>query len=263
MNITLFTSNQIRHNFLINELSKFSDNLNVIQECGTIFPGSNKGIYNKNNVIQKYFNNVKRAEEKIFSNRFSKINLKKNINLMTITFGDLNKIKLKNIKSFLRSDLYIVFGSSFIKGNLFMFLKKKSAINIHMGISPFYKGTDCNFWAIIDGNYDKVGGTIQYLDKNIDNGKILYHAISQEISDPFLYSMSTVKSAIKSLKPRVLNKDIKKIKSYKNTFPTFRISKKKDFTTKIIKKIYKIKIFKKNRSLGDLINPYILKKNIL
>ena len=39
MKITLFTSNKNRHNYLINLLSEVSDELFVIQECGTIFPG--------------------------------------------------------------------------------------------------------------------------------------------------------------------------------------------------------------------------------
>ena len=59
MKITLFTSNNIRHNYLINLLSEFSEELNVIQECGTIFPGlvpdtTQSRIYLKI-ILKKYF----------------------------------------------------------------------------------------------------------------------------------------------------------------------------------------------------------------
>ena len=45
MRITLFTSNKNRHNYLINLLAEVSDELYVIQECGTIFPGIISGNY--------------------------------------------------------------------------------------------------------------------------------------------------------------------------------------------------------------------------
>ena len=39
MKITLFTSNDKRHNFFINMLPEVSEELFVVQECKTIFPG--------------------------------------------------------------------------------------------------------------------------------------------------------------------------------------------------------------------------------
>ena len=41
---------------------------------------------------------------------------------------------------------------------------------------------------------------------------MLYHALSEAISDPFIYTMSTVKSAFKSLKEKIENNSLKKIK---------------------------------------------------
>ena len=40
--------------------------------------------------------------------------------------GDLQNLEIKNISHFLKSDLYVVFGSSLIKGKLLKFLIKKS-----------------------------------------------------------------------------------------------------------------------------------------
>ena len=67
------------------------------------------------------------------------------------------------------------------------FLLKKKAINIHMGISPYYRGADCNFWAIYDKNPSLVGATIQLLSKKLDYGLILYHETSDFHKDPFVY----------------------------------------------------------------------------
>ena len=113
------------------------------------------------------------------------------------------------ISPFLKSDIYIIFGCSFIKGWLANFLIKKKAINIHMGISPYYKGADCNFWAIYEGNTNLVGATIQYLSKDLDNGPILFHAVNEYHSNPFIYTMLSVKSAIIAVKKYLKQKKVK------------------------------------------------------
>ena len=68
MKVTLLTSNQNRHIFLINAISKIAKELNVIQECTTRFTGTREGIYRKSKIISGYFKKVKKAEEKIFQN---------------------------------------------------------------------------------------------------------------------------------------------------------------------------------------------------
>ena len=55
MKITVFTSNQYRHNYLINLLSEISEELFVVQECRTIFPGVVPGHYSASLIMEKYF----------------------------------------------------------------------------------------------------------------------------------------------------------------------------------------------------------------
>ena len=59
------------------------------------------------------------------------------------------------------------------------------------------KGTDSNFWALYYKNFQYVGATIHLLSPGIDDGKILYHALVNHCSDPFIYSMLSVKSAMR------------------------------------------------------------------
>ena len=71
-----------------------------------------------------------------------------------------------------------------------------------MGISPYYRGTDCIFglkWQ----EYHLVGATVHLLSKGLDNGDILYHALPKYFEDPFLFTMSSVVSAIESLIERI------------------------------------------------------------
>ena len=260
MKITLFTANLSRHNYLINLLSKSCEELFVVQESRTIFPGIVPGHYNQSDTMKKYFLMVNEAQSNIFGNSFiqSKNN---NINILPITPADLEKCTTKNLSEFLNSDLYIVFGSSYIKGELVDFLIKKKAVNIHMGISPYYRGTDCNFWALFDNNYHLAGATIHLLSKGLDSGPILYHALSEFNSNLFYYTMSTVKSAFHSLADRINNKSIFDIKPVpQNKDIEIRYTKKNDFNDRAIKIFSekKINYIPNKFDLSLFKDPYIL-----
>ena len=56
---------------------------------------------------------------------------------MSVKSGDLNLLSRDQFEAALNSDVYVVFGASYIKGWLSDFLVEKDAINIHMGISRF------------------------------------------------------------------------------------------------------------------------------
>lgn len=264
MKFTIITSNKPRHNYLVNKISTIASSVNVIQESSTIFPGQNPGRNLQSTTMSNYFEKVNVSQNRFFKKHYL-IRSHSNLKLLPLQFGDLNKIDLKLIKKdFLNSDYYIVFGSSFIKNKLLNFLIKKKAINIHMGLSPFFRGTDCNFWALNDGYGHLVGATIHYLSRKLDAGDIIYHAISEKTNNIHDYTMSTVKSAIKSLTMNFKNRKIFKMKSIKqNSRKLIRYSSKKDFKDKIIKNFYKKNYFKfyKTGLEKELIAPYKLKKN--
>ena len=44
-----------------------------------------------------------------------------------------------------------------------------------MGVSPYYRGAACNFWALFDNRPSYVGATIHRLDNRLDTGDILFH----------------------------------------------------------------------------------------
>ena len=242
MKITLFTSNKNRHNYLINLLSEISDELWVIQECDTIFAGIVPGHYQVSPIIKKYFESVNNVQSHLFGNSYVN-NKKKNIKILPILSGDLNQCSMNLLSDFLKSDVYVVFGSSYIKGELVDFLVKQKAINIHAGVSPYYRGTDCNFWALYDNNPHLVGTTIHLLSKGLDNGPMLYHAMSNLKSNPFEYTMSTIKSAFHSIVERIKDGSIFTIKPLiQDKVKEVRYTKKDDFSEDVVKKYFEKKI---------------------
>tara|TARA_Y100000741_G_scaffold315264_1_gene261068 strand:+ start:1082 stop:1867 length:786 start_codon:yes stop_codon:yes gene_type:complete len=260
MKVTVFTSNKNRHNYLINSLSNICDELYVIQECQTIFTGIIPGHYPASDNFKKYFEKVNNAEYKIFGNSYVNQS-SKNIKVLPIVLGDLNKCSFSLLSDFLKSDIYIVFGSSYIKGELADFLIKQKALNIHMGVSPFYRGTDCNFWALYDDNPQLVGSTIHMLSKGLDSGPMLFHAMSNVKLDPFDYAMSTVKSAFHSIAERIKDKSIFDIKPVmQDKSKEIRYSTKVDFNEEKIKDFFKKEINLEIKQFDNqlLKNPYFL-----
>lgn len=74
----------------------------------------------------------------------------------------------------IKPDLICVFGTSLIRGDL---LKegRLGIVNLHGGLSPEYRGADCTFWALYNGEPEKVGCTLHYIDAGIDTGRLIAH----------------------------------------------------------------------------------------
>jgi hypothetical protein len=260
MKITLFTSNKNRHNYLINLLSEVSDELYVIQECDTIFPGIIPGHYKASPIMKKYFENVNNAQFQLFGNSYVN-NKKKNIKILPMLSGDLNQCSINLLSDFLKSDVYVVFGSSYIKGELVDFLVKQKAINIHAGVSPYYRGTDCNFWALYDDNPHLVGSTIHLLSKGLDSGPMLYHAMSNLKTNPFEYTMSTVKSAFHSIAEKIKDGSILEINPIvQDKSKEIRYSRKNEFNEDIVSEYFKKEIDLKNKKFNNTLlkEPFFL-----
>lgn len=74
----------------------------------------------------------------------------------------------------LQPDLIAVFGTSLIRGEL-LHRGRLGIVNLHGGLSPEYRGSDCTFWALYNGEPEKVGCTLHYIDAGIDTGGLIAH----------------------------------------------------------------------------------------
>ncbi len=81
----------------------------------------------------------------------------------------------------LQPDLICVFGTSLIRGGLLR-EGRLGMVNLHGGLSPEYRGADCTFWALYNGEPEKVGCTLHFINEGIDTGQLIAH-ISPAISD--------------------------------------------------------------------------------
>jgi methionyl-tRNA formyltransferase len=82
----------------------------------------------------------------------------------------------------LQPDLIAVFGTSLIRGELLK-MGRLGMANLHGGLSPEYRGADCTFWALYNGEPQKVGCTLHWIDAGIDTGGLIAHISPQVLPD--------------------------------------------------------------------------------
>lgn len=74
----------------------------------------------------------------------------------------------------LAPDVVAVFGTSLIKPPL-LGQGRLGMLNLHGGLSPDYRGADCTFWALYNGEPAQVGCTLHFINAGIDTGALIAH----------------------------------------------------------------------------------------
>jgi folate-dependent phosphoribosylglycinamide formyltransferase PurN len=86
----------------------------------------------------------------------------------------INHPEVARLADRLNPDLIAVFGTSLIRGELLQ-KGRLGMVNLHGGLSPEYRGSDCTFWALYNGEPEKIGCTLHYIDAGIDTGRLIAH----------------------------------------------------------------------------------------
>ena len=47
-------------------------------------------------------------------------------------------------------------------------------VNVHLGLSPYYRGSGTNFWPLVNKEPEFVGATFMHIDSGIDTGEIIH-----------------------------------------------------------------------------------------
>lgn len=80
----------------------------------------------------------------------------------------------------LAPDLVVAYGCSLIREPLLTRFQGRF-LNVHLGLSPYYRGTGTNFWPLVEGRPEYVGATFMHIDAGIDTGEVI-HQIRAEVA---------------------------------------------------------------------------------
>jgi len=257
--IILITADEVRHRYFKYSLNNFKNIDLLLCVCEDNQKRQAKEIINskKSSIgLKKHFKLRDYYERKLF--KIKNIKKKKIKQEIMITRNELNynaELIKKIIK--LKPDLIISYGCSLIKNELIDEFKNKF-INLHLGLSPYYKGSATNFWPIVNNELQFLGGTFMYIDKGIDSGPIIHQFRANLKNKENIHTIGCkiIIKSIKELKKIILNlKNIKSKKQWKTKF--IKIYKRSDLNLKALNKAKKnlnvisIKRYLKNKKKID------------
>ena len=115
--------------------------------------------------------------------RFSKKRINQILNANNLTGLPIPKRKIKHITSInnkdtiglintINPDLIFVNGTRIISKQIIKGIKSK-LINIHVGITPKYRGVHGGFWALYNKQPHLFGTTLHYIDSGVDTGLVI------------------------------------------------------------------------------------------
>ena len=188
MKFVLISKPKLRHEWFANELAtRGALAAHFTEDKPTITDQRVKSSV----ILQRYFDEVSRCELEEFS-------IKDRQDLAPRVFSSWEPVM-----KYLECNEHVVpliFGTSLIKGGELEVLMDRGAVNIHAGVSPYFRGSACNFWAIHDGYPELVGLTVHELTGSVDSGNIKYRFFGSETGPvehgPVLYSIKQLKDGL-------------------------------------------------------------------
>ncbi|HEX2787465.1 MAG TPA: formyltransferase family protein [Ignavibacteria bacterium] len=234
--IVILTGNELRHNYYISEISKKLDVVGAVREEKIYQANKFKENADEFNVAQKHFESRKKSEEKFFKD---KIKSEFDFELLDIKNGTVNSHEVFEWVKNKNPDYILLFGCSLIKEPLISYYENK-IINLHLGLSPYYRGGGTNFWPLVNKQPELVGGTIHLAVLKVDAGDILKQ-VRPDVNaadGPHDLGNKTIIKAIENI-PDVVKEYEKGIrKPIRQNLEKGLVYKRKDLTTEGIKQLY-------------------------
>lgn len=237
MNIALFTSNHLRHKYVANQLAeKLSVKLIICEEKSDKIENFSGCQEEDRQLLKKHFIERDKSEELFFGDYIS---LPTNIEVINLPFGHLNSKETVAILEKNRINLLLLFGTSLIKPLILDYFPER-VINLHLGLSPYYKGSGTNFFPIVNKEFECIGATFHLATNQVDAGAILHQFRLDELEEnDTIHSIGNkVIFNAGRLYPKIVQDFIsKKIKlHYQNPIDRFYEYRIKDFTPTSLRK---------------------------
>ena len=169
MRAIVLTSSMRRHQFVANTMAARMDVACVWQEEKSFQPLKYAASADDEAVIARHFDARDASEEAYFAGHDAV-----QAPARRLPPGGCNEAAEIDAMRRMRPDVVLVFGTGLLKQPLIDAFQG-NIINIHLGLSPYYRGAGTNFWPLVNGEPEYCGATIHFLDVGIDTGPVITH----------------------------------------------------------------------------------------
>ena len=174
MRTILLTSTFRRHRFVANHAAAHTDLRGVWLEQKSFKPERYALTDDDHAVIAAHFEARDRSEEEAFADHAT-LRLAEGAGAVEGPAGIINDPAQIDAMARLEPDVVLVFGTGLLREAIIARFDGR-IINLHLGLSPYYRGAGTNFWPLVNREPEYVGATIHYLDAGIDTGPIIAHS---------------------------------------------------------------------------------------
>lgn len=116
---------------------------------------------------KQYFANIEKYRDEYFGNEWKELDP----TIPVITTSSINNSDTANQVAALKPDLILCQGTSIVSDEVIH--TAPLALNLHWGLSPYYRGTHCTEWALLNWDPYNIGVTIHKLCSDIDGGGVV------------------------------------------------------------------------------------------
>ncbi len=166
MKVAILTSRSLRHHFFVNTLAAEHSLVAVVREVKRDLVKESKG--DQLTVMKEHLAERGEAESRYFGDHSEP----RCADLLDVEVGESNSTE---VFAFLRDrdpDAVLLFGTSIIKPPILSHFEGR-IINMHLGLSPYYRGAATNFWPLVNREPECVGATIHQAILEVDAGAVL------------------------------------------------------------------------------------------
>ena len=127
-----------------------------------------------------------------------------------------------------KPDLVLFFGCKLIDTTQFTC----PVLNLHLGLSPYYRGSGTNFWALHNGEPEAVGATIHIATHQVDGGPILAQCRPDNLQPEDSIHHIGIKALMAAVKilPQVVDKP-----AQPQNLTIGKVYKRKDYTPEALR----------------------------
>lgn len=227
----ILTSDSLRHKYFAACASQLFDVKFVITEKKKNYYVEQKL---ESGLVAKHFGEIKSCEERWFpiapENAMTKWSYTDNIN-------DHDNIKLALE---CKADVILLFGTS-ILDNSWLSEFGKRIVNLHLGLSPFYRGSATLFWPFYYDELGCLGTTIHLAVEKVDAGEIIHRIKPDWVSgyDYYDITMSLIKKSIDIFPQTVMDYLNGQLLPFSQEDVLGKLCRKSDFTEDCLSKVLK------------------------
>lgn len=170
MRTLICTSNSVRHKFVANTIGAAANETLIISECRKHDTAEIENLDTTTPLAAQNFKDRYETELKFFEGHDSF-----RYPTVPVLTKEASLPAVADIVRRYKPEAVFVFGASILKESIMSLFPLNKTVNMHLGLSPYYRGSGTNFWPFVNNELQYVGATLLHLDPGIDKGDIIAH----------------------------------------------------------------------------------------